>query len=1464
MPASRIAPTVTPQAPPGAQAVDGPRSGAAPAFPIVAIGASAGGLDACQKLFDGLGPDLAMAFIVVQHLDPKGASLLGELLSSHTALPVAEARDGAVIESGHVYVIPPGSYLSVAGNALRVTAPSERHGARLPFNFLLNSLAKSEGALTIAVILSGSGDDGSLGLQAIKAAGGVVLAQDPDEAGYDGMPRSAILTGGVDRVLPVAEIPAAVLQAAELLRGEEGESRPEAARRPALGAQAAILDQIREIAGFDFTLYKPGTLHRRIERRMLLATPPIHRLDHYLEKLKADPAEVTLLAKDLLIHVTSFFRDPKLFDILAETVVADLVKGRAPTDPIRVWVPACSSGEEAYSIAILFREAIVAAGSETRLQVFASDVDADAVATGREGLYDASIAAHVSADRLARFFSKGERGYHVTPELRSAVVFTTQNVLADPPFSRLDFVACRNLLIYLRPEAQAKAVGLFHFALKPGGTLMLGGAETVGHAEGRFAVLSKPARLYRQIGRHRAGDFATRINPDAPGRTPLRPAPPRLAPPSLAEFCRRLLLDSHAPAAALVNRARECLYSIGPIDRYLKVAPGAPSQDVLAMARHGVRGPLAAAMALAFETGTTALIPGGTLLRDGLAVAFHVEARPAAFGDETLILVCFLESGAPRRLAASGSVEEDPSRVAELEAALEAARQELETAVRGLEVSTEEQSTINEEALSVNEEFQSTNEELLTSKEELQSLNEELTALNGQLQETLDRQRTSSSDLQNILYSTDVATVFLDVDLKIRFFTPATHQLFNVLPSDIGRPFSDLSALAPDSLILSDAAHMLATLVPVSREVQTARGAWYLRRVTPYRGEGGATAGVVITYTDVTERKETSKQLESAVQAAENANKAKSRFLAAASHDLRQPLQTLKLIHGLLERKAQGEAERQLIALQEQCLNAMGGMLDTLLDINQIDAGVVQAEKIETPINLLLDELRGAFAYHAQAKGLRFRVAPCSLTIVTDPALLEQILRNLIANAVKYTLRGQVLVGCRRHADHLTIEVHDTGIGIPADEQAWIFEEYHQVANPARERSGGLGLGLSIVKRLADLLGHPVAVRSRPGQGSVFTVEVELGKSGRMSAVPLSPSLAAGAGAPRRLGVLLVVEDDPDVRRLLDLLLKEEGHSVFSTHDGASAVDLVESGAVRPDLILADYNLPGGMTGLDVVRRLAQSGAARCPVVVLTGDISTETLRAIHLEHGVPLHKPVRPEALLQLVRDLLPPSVVKSAPRAAAAPDLAAAPVSPLVYVVDDDGAVREAIRLVLTEEGLVNQTFADGESFLAARRSGVRGCLLLDAQLPGGLGGLEVLARLRAGGDLIPVIIITGEADVSIAVKAMRAGAADFIEKPVSADALMESLNRVLEGHADDDERLSARREAADRLAKLTPRQHDILDRVLAGHPSKNIAADLGISQRTVENHRAAIMHKTGSRSIPALARIALAGASPTRAGS
>jgi two-component system CheB/CheR fusion protein len=1417
-------------------------------FPVVAIGASAGGLDAFRALLGALPASTGMAFILVQHLDPTHASMMVELLTPHVAMTVVEAVNSAPIEPNHVYVIPPGRFISVRDGTIRLTRPPGAPAVRMPFDFLLQSLAAECGERGLCIILSGTATDGTIGAKLIKEAGGLVIAQAPEEAEYDGMPRSAIAAGAVDLVLPLANMP-------EALARFSGHRyvRAAAVGDPHLAAEsfAPIIDLLRKRTSHDFALYKDGTLGRRIERRMALNG--ITESSRYLERLTQDPAELQNLVNDLLINVTRFFRDAKAFDLLADQIIPELVRAHTPEQPIRVWVAGCSTGEEAYSEAMILLEEIARAKRNIRLQIFATDVDADAIAFAREGLYPATIEADVPPARLSRFFTREDAGYRASRELRQAIIFSVHDLVADAPFSRLDLISCRNLLIYLRPEAQQKVLSLFHFALREGAVLFLGGSESVGAASDRFEPITKAEKLFRHIGRSRPGDIEIPLGRGAVARSLwLRPDRPPLRPPmSVGDLAQRLLLENYAPASVLVGRRHKSLYYFGPTDLYLKMPTGEASLDLLASAREGLRAAIRAAIEKAIESQGRAIV-AGRVKRNGASVAVNVSAQPVTSAGEELVLLSFVD--VPKEQLKTVAETEPPvyaSQIASLEEELNTTRKDLEDAVRDREIAEEEIRAINEEAMSVNEEFQTTNEELETSHEELQSLNEELRAINNQLQGALVQNQAATDDLENILNSSDIATIFLDEKLNIRFFTPATKLLFSVIASDVGRPLTDLAHHFANQNLLDDARTVLSKLAPIIREVEGEDGAWYNCRTLPYRTKDNRIAGVVIKFLDISDRKRAEDASNIAKLHAENANLGKTRFLAAASHDLRQPLQTLSLLQGILAKRLKDKDDLQLVSRSEEALTAMSGMLNTLLDINQLEAGVVRPEIADFPVADMLERLKAEFTYHTQAKGLGWRVLPCRLAIRTDARLLDQIVRNLLSNAVKYTKKGGLLLGCRRRGDKLRIEVWDTGLGIPAAQLRAIFEEFHQVDNPARELSRGLGLGLAIVQRLGDLLGLTVDVRSREGRGSVFAIEVPLAQRGVHAAVmhndPEPVDLAM------RDASILVVEDDPALRESLELFLRADGYLLTTASDGEEAIQLVQQKDLRPDLVIVDYNLPGKLTGLQVLARLRATSGQAVPALVLTGDISTESLRNIASQGYEQRSKPIGADDLTHLIRRLLSERVSTSMQPTGAVAALASAERAPIIYLVDDDPAIRDATGDLLRETGRLVEAYPSAEAFLEAYRPGAEGCLLVDAMMPG-MDGFALLARLKEAHVHIPSIMITGSGDVRMAVRAMQAGAVDFIEKPVSGDELIASIERALEQPRGFKSLSASRATAKTLLAGLTLRERQILDLVLAGQPSKNIAADLGISQRTVEVHRNTIMRKTGSKSLSGLIRLAL----------
>lgn len=829
-------------------------------FPIVAIGASAGGLEALERFLKQVPAKSGMALVVIQHLDPDYKGMLPELLQRVTTMPVTQARNRLKVRPDSVYVIPPNHDLSILHDTLYLLDPVAPRGLRLPIDFFFRALADDRRQRAVGVIVSGMGSDGTLGLRAIKEAGGLVLVQDPATARFDGMPRSAIDSGLVDIVAPVEDLPQRI---ADTL-GREALTQPAGAPViPETAAQKSAFEKIcillRERTGHDFSLYKKSTLYRRIERRM--AIHQIERLADYVRCLREIPIEGDLLFRELLIGVTSFFRDPASWEYLRDNALPELLARTPAGKPLRAWVAGCSTGEEAYSLAMVFREALERMEQPGRhaLQIFATDLDPDAIDRARKGLYPANIAADVSAERLKRFFVEEGGCYRVGKEILEMVVFAPQNVIMDPPFTNLDFLSCRNLLIYLGAELQKKLLPLFHYSLRPGGILMLGSAETIGGHTELFSPIESKARLFRRgNGPLRAVTLEFPIRSISTRTEMPMDTKPEAPAANLQLAADNLLLQQYAPAAVLVNGAGDLVYISGRTGKYLEPAAGKVNWNILAMAREGLRSELAVALPRAFQQGEVVVCRNLQVDAKGGGQAVDVTVHPIHEPDSLrgMAMVVFADvapppaASAPRRRRTSRG--EAPL---EAEQALAQANQAMQALREQMQTSQEELKSANEELQSTNEELQSTNEELTTSKEELQSLNEELQTVNVELQSKVDELSCANNDMKNLLNSTDIATVFLDNALHVRRFTSPATRLFKLIPGDIGRPLSDIVNELVYPELLDDAEQVLQSLVFSNREVATGDGRWFEVKIMPYRTLENVIDGVVITSTDITRAK---------------------------------------------------------------------------------------------------------------------------------------------------------------------------------------------------------------------------------------------------------------------------------------------------------------------------------------------------------------------------------------------------------------------------------------------------------------------------------------------------------------------------------------------------------------------------------------------------------------------------------
>ena len=830
-----------------------------PELPVAGLVASAGGLDAFKKFFAAMPADSGIAFVLIPHLDPQHESLMVELLTRHTSMPVVEAAEGMAVEANRVYIIPPNKNMTIAGGVLRLTGPVERGSWQTSIDLFLRSLADDQLEKAICIILSGTGSHGTLGLKAVKAAGGMAMVQDPKTAASPGMPESAIATGLADYVLPVEQMPEALVKYVQHFHVNGG--RVVAAVDETPDHLNQLLALLRARTKFDFRCYRKKMLARRLERRMGLSH--FENVADYLAHLREHPEEVKQLARDLLISVTRFFRDPDAFSTLETEVIAPLIQAKDADAPLRVWVPGCATGEEAYSVAMLLLEQQTAAQNPCRLQIFATDVDEQALEVARQGIYPEGISADVSPERLARFFTRvDESAWQISKQVRETVTFAVQNLIADAPFSRMDLISCRNLLIYLEPEVQKKVITLLHFALKEGGYLFLGPSETVGRQTDLFEPVSKKWRIYRRIGPSRAADLQFPVMQTEPRQAKPQPASRPQAPPRLAELAQNSLLRRFGLACVVINRNYEVLHFAGPTEDYLVQPGGPPTQNLLSLASQGLEPKLRVVIRRAIRENAPQSIKDVRMRHGGDIRRVNIEAEPLNLSKQTegLLLISFQEQPNPssETLAEARTRAEtaESDLLRQLEQELETTRDDLQSTIEELESANEELKASNEEVMSMNEELQSANEELETSKEELQSLNEELSTVNNQLHDKVEEVEAATNDMANLLNSTDIATVFLDAGLRIKLFTPAATRMFNLIATDRGRPIGDIVKKFTDDDLLREAQQLLRDLTPREKEVRTEDGRWYIRRIMPYRTLDNRIDGVVITFVDITERKQ--------------------------------------------------------------------------------------------------------------------------------------------------------------------------------------------------------------------------------------------------------------------------------------------------------------------------------------------------------------------------------------------------------------------------------------------------------------------------------------------------------------------------------------------------------------------------------------------------------------------------------
>ena len=832
-------------------------------LPVVAIGASAGGLDALKKFFTAMSPDPGMAFVLVQHLDPTHESTLADLMSRYTPLKVVQAKDGMKVESDYLYIIPPNKDMGLMNRTIQLMEPVEPHGMRLPINFFLKNLAEDQKERSIAIIFSGFGSDGTIGIKSIKAAGGMVMAQDPATADSNSMPASAIQTGLVDFILPPEEMPEKLMNYVEsahktikkIITPKEETER----------ALQKIFMLIRNRTSHDFSYYKENTVYRRISRRMNIHQ--IENIQTYLRYLQENPHEIDILFKELLINVTSFFRDEKSFDSFKNSL-KELIKQKLDVDNLRVWVPGCSSGEEVYSIAIIIHELLEESGKNIDVQIFGTDIDIDALTTARSGTYPITIAEDVSPELLNKYFVKKDNVFTIRTDIREMVVFAPHDVLIDPPFTKLDVLSCRNLLIYLNGEAQQKVISNFNYALNKDGILFLGPSESVGEFVDAFNVVDKKWKIFKCV---KSTEFIRRF-------VEVHPIPRTLQlsnfetgiglkqlntskSVNIVNLAEKELLDIYVPPSAIITDFGEILYIHGRLGNYLEPAQGKAKLNIVEMAREGLKFELNSSIQNAISKKSEIVVEGLRVKNNGGHIFINLNVKPLELETtKGLLIVSFeevsVDKNGKKDKMKLNMVTKGDERIRELESELNLTKERLNVTIEEMKSSNEELRSANEELQSMNEESQSTNEELETSKEELQSINEEMVTVNNELQMKIDELTQATDDMNNLFNSTEIAIIFLDRDLNIRRYTKEATNLIKMIESDVGRPFSDIATNLKYDNFTDDIQQVMDRVTFKETEIETEDGKWFQTRIMPYKTFKNVIDGVVITFNNITERKE--------------------------------------------------------------------------------------------------------------------------------------------------------------------------------------------------------------------------------------------------------------------------------------------------------------------------------------------------------------------------------------------------------------------------------------------------------------------------------------------------------------------------------------------------------------------------------------------------------------------------------
>lgn len=1198
-----------------------------PSF-VVGIGASAGGLEAIEQLFDGLPDDLGIAYVVVQHLSPDFKSLMDELLARWTDMPIHQAESGQRMEADNIYLLPPKKEIAISDGRIILKDKDPGDGLTFPIDHFLRSLAQDAGEKAIGVILSGTGSDGSRGICDIHDVGGLVIVQSEGSAKFNGMPRSAADSGIADLILAPDQIKDALIRYRNIPQASNLTTSfaPPEVNESGLNRVFAL---IREVYGLDLNQYKANTIIRRTERRILLNK--LSHIDQYAELVESDRGELHRLYSDLLIGVTRFFRDPQAFEAL-ENVVAELIDNAQDGSEIRVWTAGCSLGHEAYSLAIVFDELISAQSKSLHVKIFATDIDNEALERAQNGVYSKEDMLDVSDGRIHKHFFAASDAYQVEPRIRQMIVFAPHNLLRDAPFTKIDLIVCRNMLIYMQPKAQKKILSLFHFGLRTRGVLFLGPSETTSEIAEEFETIDSHWKLFRK---RRDVRLSPDFRADLSTRTDLRSTGlPHLQQPVLSDndvimmSTYDAVLAQVMPPSFLVSEDGELLHTFGDAAEYLKAESGRHTSQLSDRIVDALRPLLSAGIRKAQRD--------QQMVRFGGIDVSHVDEeaklvdlcvipiRESTQNVQSLLIQVSSKAEGTVPLPVEGISTEafSQEQIVHLEAELNVMKQSLQATIQELETSNEELQATNEEMLASNEELQSTNEEL-------HSVNEELYTVNAEHQNKITQLSEVTRDMDNLLYSTEVHTVFLDRDLQIRKFTPRVADTFSLIPQDIGRRIDSFTSSIQCENLTGKLQRVIRTSESHEEEVCDRSGTWFLMRLLPYRSamtgnKPNDIEGALLTLVDISKLRATSIALEDSVRK-------RDQFLAMLSHELRNPLGTIVNATQYVSRFELPQPAAESLAIIRRQSSHMATLLDDLLDVTRVSQGKIHLQK--RPFDLLravqgaLESVRSRCEAREQVIEARLPEAPVWID-GSEPRLL-QVVSNLLTNASKYSAPGEKIEISLTVGDDLAeIRVRDHGVGISEEHITNIFEMFVQSDRTLDRADGGLGIGLTLVRSLVDLHDGNIQVYSAgEGRGSEFIVTLPVCHPPSETDDPASPAQTEPTGAKR----IVLVEDNIDATKMLAFLLEDAGYQVSIAHDGRRGLELIRS--MRPDTAIIDIGLPE-ISGYDLVRQLRNEVELKDMfVIALTGYGQTsdreEALASGFDEHVV---KPVDPDLLNQLV----------------------------------------------------------------------------------------------------------------------------------------------------------------------------------------------------------------------------------------